>query len=41
MESITTEVNAVVGNWKEIASGIGIPRSEQLLMESAFSKMQE
>src|SRR5690606_29444450 len=36
MQSIIKEVVAAVGNWKEIAHTIGIPRTEQELMSKAF-----
>lgn len=36
MDAIIQEVTTVVGQWKELASKIGIPRSEQELMEKAF-----
>ena len=37
MKQILQEVNTAVSNWKEVANSIGIPRSEQLLMEKAFN----
>ena len=37
MKQILQEVNQAVSNWKEVANSIGIPRSEQLLMEKAFN----
>jgi serine/threonine-protein kinase HipA len=37
MKIILQEVNVAVSNWKEVANSIGIPRSEQLLMEKAFN----
>jgi serine/threonine-protein kinase HipA len=36
MEDIIKEVVEVTGNWKTLASEIGIPRSEQEVMEKAF-----
>ena len=36
MQSIIKEVVDAVGNWKEIAHTIGIPRTEQELMSKAF-----
>ena len=39
MKQILQEVNAAVGNWKKVANSIGIPRREQLLMDSAFNLM--
>lgn len=36
MNTIIDEVTSVVRNWKEVANRIGIPRSEQQLMEKAF-----
>ena len=38
METIIQEVVEVTTNWKTIANEIGIPRSEQELMEKAFYK---
>ncbi len=37
MNTIINEVTGVVSNWKEVANRIGIPRSEQQLMEKAFN----
>lgn len=37
MENIIKEVVEVTSNWKTIANEIGIPRSEQELMEKAFN----
>ena len=37
MNAIIDEVTSVVSNWKEVANRIGIPRSEQQLMEKAFN----
>jgi len=37
MEAIIHEVMKSVSQWKEIAAKIGIPRSEQELMEKAFN----
>ena len=36
MDTIILNVQKQVANWKRIASEIGIPRSEQILMEPAF-----
>ena len=36
MNTIIDEVTSVVRNWEEVANRIGIPRSEQQLMEKAF-----
>lgn len=36
MDIITKEVLAAVGNWRSVAKQIGIPNSQQLLMEPAF-----
>lgn len=36
MNTIIQEVTQIIGNWKSIANEIGIPRSEQELMEKAF-----
>jgi serine/threonine-protein kinase HipA len=36
MEIIVQEVLKVTSNWRTIAKEIGIPRSEQELMEKAF-----
>ena len=36
MNTIIDEVTSVVRNWKEVANRMGIPRSEQQLMEKAF-----
>ena len=37
MDSIILEVKDAVSQWKDIASKIGIIRSEQMLMENAFN----
>lgn len=37
MNQIITEVTTVVKNWKSVAKQIGISRSEQDLMASAFN----
>ena len=36
MNTIIDEVTSVVRNWEEVTNRIGIPRSEQQLMEKAF-----
>jgi len=38
MQQILDEVIHVVSKWKNLATKIGIPRSEQMLMEAAFYK---
>jgi serine/threonine-protein kinase HipA len=36
MNTIINEVKAVISNWKEVANSIGISRTEQELMQTAF-----
>lgn len=37
MNQILQEVNTAVSKWKEVATTIGIPRNEQLIMQNAFN----
>jgi len=36
MDSVIDQVRSVVSGWQKLASEIGIPRSEQMLMTAAF-----
>jgi serine/threonine-protein kinase HipA len=40
-ESIFIEILASVGEWREVANKIGIPRSEQEAMQFAFKTEEE
>jgi hypothetical protein len=37
MNQILQEVNTAVSKWKEVATTIGIPRNEQLIIQNAFN----
>jgi serine/threonine-protein kinase HipA len=36
MDTIVSDIDSSVKNWKNLANEIGIPRSEQELMRKAF-----